>query len=287
LMKMPNLFKRITIAATGMWLTVFALIPFVLICAVSFMTRSETALVVPKLSFDGYGDILAPAFLRIFWDSMLLAGTTALVCLIAGYPFAYMLARWGARGKNMLLMLVIIPFWTNSLIRSYALVFILKTNGLLNQVLMASGLIDHPIRMLYSDTAVLIGLVYTLMPFMILPIYASVEKLDPRLIEAAQDLGAGKIRTFLHVALPLTMPGIVAGITLVFLPALGMFYIPDILGGAKSLLIGNFIKNQFMTARNWPAGAAAGILLTLIMIVLIAVYQRSVARAQKAITVAI
>jgi spermidine/putrescine transport system permease protein len=287
LMKMPNLFKKITIAATGLWLTVFALIPFLLICTVSFMTRSETALIVPQLSFEGYGDILAPAFLRIFWNSMLLAGTTALVCLATGYPFAYVLARLGARGKNLLLMLVIIPFWTNSLIRSYALVFILKTNGLLNQVLMASGLIDHPVRMLYSDLAVLIGLVYTLVPFMILPIYASVEKLDPQLIEVAQDLGAGKIRTFLHVALPLTMPGIVAGITLVFLPALGMFYIPDILGGAKSLLIGNFIKNQFMTARNWPAGAAASILLTLIMIVLIAVYQRSVAKAQKSITVAV
>ena len=284
---MPNLFKNITIAATGLWLTVFALIPFVLICAVSFMTRSETALIAVQLSFEGYGDILGPAFLRIFWNSLLLAGTTSLVCLAAGYPFAYVLARWGMRGKNLLLMLVIIPFWTNSLIRSYALVFILKTNGLLNKALMASGLIDHPVRMLYSDMAVLIGLVYTLMPFMILPIYASVEKLNAQLIEVAQDLGAGKIRTFLHVTLPLTMPGIVAGITLVFLPALGMFYIPDILGGAKSLLIGNFIKNQFMTARNWPAGAAASIVLTLMMIVLIAVYQRSVAKSQKSITVAV
>lgn len=284
---MTKLFKNITIAVTALWLTVFALIPFVMICAVSLMTRSETAFIDIRLSFEGYSDILGPAFLIIFWKSLLLAGTTALVCLVVGYPFAYVLARLRVHAKNLLLILVIIPFWTNSLIRSYALVFILKTNGLLNQMFLALNLVDQPIQMLYSDTAVLIGLVYTLMPFMILPIYASVEKLDPQLIEAAQDLGAGKIRTFLHIALPLTLPGIVAGITLVFLPALGMFYIPDILGGAKSLLIGNFIKNQFMTARNWPAGAAASILLTLIMIVLIVVYQRSVAKAQKSIAVAV
>jgi spermidine/putrescine transport system permease protein len=277
-----------------LWILLFLVLPGLVLVVVSFATRGSYGQLEWTFTIENYKRLLGFSvfgwtadYIIILWRSVWVAFVTSLIAVILSYPLCFFICSRPERTRYLWLMLVIIPFWTNSLIRSYALVFILKTNGLLNQVLMASGLIDHPIRMLYSDTAVLIGLVYTLMPFMILPIYASVEKLDPRLIEAAHDLGAGKIRTFLHVALPLTMPGIVAGITLVFLPALGMFYIPDILGGAKSLLIGNFIKNQFMTARNWPAGAAAGILLTLIMIVLIAVYQRSVARAQKAITVAI
>ncbi len=271
-MKTPNLFKNSAIAGTALWLGVFALVPFLLICAASFMERSPTRFLEPVFSLQGYRMIFTPGFLKVFTTSVLLAAVTSAVCLVAGYPFAYILARSNPRYRNLLLLLVIIPFWTNSLIRTYALIFIIKTNGLLNALLLKLSIISKPLSMMYTDFAVLTGLVYTLMPFMILPLYASIEKLDPRYLEAARDLGAGKWRTFLHVSLPLTLPGIIAGIMLVFLPALGMFYIPDILGGAKSMLVGNFIKNQFLTSRDWPAGAAASVVLTLIMAILLIVY---------------
>lgn len=271
-MKPRNLFKNSAIAATAFWLAAFALVPFLLICAASFMERSPTRFLEPVFSLHAYRMILTSGFLKIFMSSVFLAAVTAAVCLLAGYPFAYILARFNPRYRNLLLLLVIIPFWTNSLIRTYALIFIIKTNGLLNALLLKLGIIQDPISMMYTDFAVLAGLVYTLMPFMILPLYASIEKLDPRYLEAARDLGAGKFRTFLYVSLPLTLPGIIAGIMLVFLPALGMFYIPDILGGAKSMLVGNFIKNQFLTARNWPEGSAASVVLTLIMAVLLMAY---------------
>lgn len=271
-MKTPNRFKHSIIVLTGGWLAVFALTPFLLILAASFMEREPARFVAPVFSLDGYRAILTPGVLRVFLSSAALSGLTAAICLAAGYPFAYILARFHRRWRNFLLLLVIIPFWTNSLIRTYALIFIIKTNGLLNFLLLGLGVIHEPLSLMYTDFAVLSGLVYTLLPFMILPLYASIEKLDPRLLEAARDLGAGKWRTFCHVTVPLTLPGMIAGFMLVFLPALGMFYIPDILGGAKSMLVGNFIKNQFLTARDWPAGAAASVVLTLIMALLLLVY---------------
>lgn len=285
-MKTRNLFKNSAIAVTGLWLAVFALVPFLLICAASFMERSPTRFLEPVVSLQGYRMIFTPGFLKMFVSSVFLAGATSVICLVAGYPFAYTIARFNPpRWRNLLLLLVIIPFWTNSLIRTYALIFIIKTNGLLNALLLKTGVISAPLSIMYTDAAVLAGLVYTLMPFMILPLYASIEKLDPRYLEAARDLGAGKIRTFLHVTLPLTLPGIVAGIMLVFLPALGMFYIPDILGGAKSMLVGNFIKNQFLTSRDWPAGAAASVVLTLLMAILLMVYYVSESSSRNKATV--
>lgn len=270
-----SLFKRIAIGSASAWLAAFALVPFLLIVAVSFLMRDPEGFVAFRLSFEGYRGILDPGFVRIFLDSVAWAAVTAACCLLMGYPFAYILARLRTRRKHLLLLLVIIPFWTNSLIRTYALIFILKSEGLLNTVLLGLGLIAEPLEILYTEAAVLTGLVYTLLPFMILPLYASIEKLDPRLMEAAQDLGAGRFRAFLWVSLPLTWPGIIAGTMLTFLPALGMFYIPDVLGGAKSLLVGNFIKNQFLTARDWPTGSAASVVLTAVMALLLLLYSRS------------
>ena len=174
---------------------------------------------------------------------------------------------------------MIIPFWTSSLVRTYATVIILRTNGVLNEWLLGLGLLDEPLELLYTPTAVLLGLVYALLPFMVLPLYAALEKLDPRLFEAARDLGAGRLRIFTEIVLPLTLPGIIAGSMLVFLPALGMFYIPDMLGGAKNLLVGNLIQDQFLSARNWPLGSAASVLLTLLMGLLLWVYYLSARRA--------
>ena len=269
-MPRSSLFHKISLWPVSAWLIAFGGVPTLLVFAASFMRRGVSDFLEPAPSLEGYAHIMTPVFLKVLLNSLYLAGGAALACLLVGYPFAYALARYGGRYKNLLLLLVVIPFWTNSLIRTYALVFILRTKGVLNWLLLSTGIIDRPLSLMYTDFAVFTGLTYTLLPFMILPLYGSIEKLDPKLLEASRDLGAGSLRTFLRITLPLTMPGVVAGCMLVFLPALGMFYIPDLLGGAKSVLLGNYIKNQFLTFRNWPAGSAAGVLLTLLMVLLIA-----------------
>lgn len=272
-------FKALAIWPAALWLLLFALVPTLLALAVSLLARDESAFVTARLSLEGFRTVMSPAFLAVLRNSLLLSALATLLCLLAGYPFAYALARSG-RHKHLLLLLVIIPFWTNSLIRTYALIFLLKGKGLLSQGLLALGLINEPLSLLYTDSAVLLGMVYTLLPFMIMPIYASVEKLDWRLVDAAHDLGAGPFRAFRSIVLPMTMPGVAAGCMMVFLPALGMFYIPDLLGGGRNPVMGNFIKNQFLTARNWPAGAAASVLLTLLMLGMLAYYAHASSRAK-------
>lgn len=271
-------FRRASIGLVALWLGVFALVPNIGLLLVTFLERGEGDFISFSFTLQNYVRLADPVFLGILWDSVALSATATLVCLLAGYPFAYRLAMARRGVRPWLLLLVVIPFWTNSLIRTYALILVLKSQGLLSNLLMWLGIIREPVSFMYGDFAVFLGLAYTLLPFMILPLYASIEKLDRKLIDAAKDLGAGSLRAFWHVTLPLTMPGIVAGCMLVFLPSLACFYIPEILGGAKSLLIGNFIKNQFLVARDWPLGAAASTILTLLMVLLIAVYRYSSAR---------
>lgn len=271
-------FRRASIGLVALWLGVFALVPNVGLLLVTFLERGEGDFINFSFTLQNYVRLADPVFLGILWDSVALSATATLVCLLAGYPFAYRLAMARRGVRPWLLLLVVIPFWTNSLIRTYALILVLKSQGLLSNLLMWLGIIREPVSFMYGDFAVFLGLAYTLLPFMILPLYASIEKLDRKLIDAAKDLGAGSLRAFWHVTLPLTMPGIVAGCMLVFLPSLACFYIPEILGGAKSLLIGNFIKNQFLVARDWPLGAAASTILTLLMVLLIAIYRYSSAR---------
>jgi len=211
-----------------------------------------------------YAAVFDPTYLHIVIRSILFAGYTTILCLAMGYPVAYFIGRAPERWRNLLLMMVMIPFWTSFLIRTYAWVTILKSEGLLNSLLVQWGLIVQPFEMLYTPGAVILGLVYTFLPFMILPIYTSVERLDNALIEAAFDLGAGPLRAFSKVIVPMTSPGITAGVLLVFIPALGLYAVNDILGGGKVDMIGNIIENQFKgNARNWPFGAALGITLML------------------------
>ena len=240
---------------------------------VALLDKGEVDFFIPVLTFGNFAELFGPAFLTVLWDSLRLAVAATFVCLIIGYPFAYRLAKASPKARPWLLLLVIIPFWTNSLIRTYALILILGAQGMINKALMGLGLINEPLTMMYNDFAVFVGLAYTLLPFMVLPLYASIEKLDPRLADAAKDLGAGSLRTFWHVTLPLTLPGIVAGCILVFLPSLGCFYVPEILGGATNMLLGTFIKNQFLIANNWPLGAAAGSVLTLLLVLLAGLYR--------------
>ncbi|MEW5773877.1 MAG: spermidine/putrescine ABC transporter permease PotB [Thermodesulfobacteriota bacterium] len=269
-----SLFRTLAVGGVMAWLLVFVAAPNLLVLGASFASRGETEFLALPVSLDSYSRLLSPLFAGIFADSFYLAAGTTLLCLLAGYPFAYILARLPKARRPVLLLLVIIPFWTNSLIRTYALVFILKTEGLLNDLLLGLGLASEPLSLLYTDAAVFVGLTYTLLPFMILPLYASIEKLDERLLEAARDLGASRPRVFWRITVPLTAPGIAAGCMLVFLPSFCLFYIPDILGGAKTLLVGNFIKNQFLSARDWPLGSAASMLLTGVMALLVALRLR-------------
>ncbi|MCL1939112.1 MAG: ABC transporter permease subunit [Desulfovibrionaceae bacterium] len=270
-----SLFRAVSIGSTWVWLGAFALLPWLALFLVSLLDRGETDFFIPVLTLKNYEELLGPVFLTVLWDSLRLALLSTLVCLLLGYPFAYRIAKAGPKWRPWLLFLVIIPFWTNSLIRTYALILIIGAQGMINKALMGLGLISAPLEMMYTDFAVFVGLTYTLLPFMVLPLYASIEKLDPKLVEAAKDLGAGSMRAFWHITLPLTLPGIVAGCMLVFLPALGMFYVPEILGGAKNLLLGTFIKNQFLVARNWPLGAAASSVLTLLLVVMAVLYRLS------------
>jgi spermidine/putrescine transport system permease protein len=199
---------------------------------------------------------------------------STVICLLVGYPFAFLLSRQKRVWRNVLLVLMMLPFWTNSLIRTYAIKLILGKKGLLNTLLVGSGLVEEPLNLLYPEFAVIFGLVYILLPFMVLPLMASFEKLEKELVDAARDLHANGWQRFWHIYLPLTSPGIVAGCLIVFLPAMGMFYVADLLGGATNLLLGNVIKNQFLVVRDWPFGSAFSVTLIVIMaLMLVAYYQ--------------
>jgi len=274
-MQHKNRFKLITVAIVWSWLALFALIPNLLVFITSLLEQGDSELLRLQITLSNYAALFDPIFFKIFLDSFYIAGVCTVVCLILGYPFAYILARTQSQYKNILLFLVIIPFWTSSLIRTYAIVAILKTKGILNSILLWLGIIHQPLHLLYTSTAVMVGIVYSLLPFMVLPLYANIEKLDLRFLDAARDLGANKVTIFLKIILPLTTPGILAGSMLVFLPAMSMFFIPDILGGSKSLLIGNLIQNQFLAARNWPVGSAVSVVLTMLMGLMLLIYWRA------------
>lgn len=271
-MKSNQWFKHVSITTVWLWLGFFALIPTVLVVTVSFLTSDPDVLFRLPVTINNYLQLLNPSYPKVFFKSIYIAGGTTLLCLLLGYPFAYIIARTKSRFRALLFLLVIIPFWMSSLIRTYAIMAILKAHGLINSTLMALGIIHQPLQLLYSNVAVFIGLTYDLLPFMVLPLYANIEKLDEELIEAAHDLGATWLRTFFKIILPLTIPGILAGILLVFLPAMTLFFIPDLLGGAKSLLLGNLIENHFLLITNWPVGSAISVMLIILMSILILIY---------------
>jgi spermidine/putrescine transport system permease protein len=252
------------IAPLLLWVAAFVIAPTLIMLVYSFAKRGTLGGVVYEFTLENYAAVFDRTYLQIVVRSLVYSGLTTAICLLMGYPVAYFIGRASDRWRTLLLMLVMIPFWTSFLIRTYAWVTILKSEGLLNSLMVQYHLIAAPFEMLYTPGAVILGLVYTFLPFMILPIYTSVEKLDNALVEAAFDLGAGPVRAFSRVIVPLTRPGITAGVLLVFIPALGLYAVNDILGGGKVDMIGNIIENQFKgNARNWPFGAALGITLML------------------------
>lgn len=248
-------------APMALWLIAFVVIPTAILLAYSFGRRGDASPVELAFTWENYARVFSGIYLKILLRSVGYAAVTTALCVLAGFPVAWLIGRARESRRNVLLTLVMIPFWTSFVIRTYAWITILNENGLANGVLQFTRIISEPWQMLYTPGAVVLGLVYSYLPFTILPIYGSVEKLDRSLVEAAWDLGAGPLRAFSSVIIPLTMPGIRAGALLVFVPAIGMFAITELLGGGQVPMIGNVIQNQFLQARDWPFGAALGMTL--------------------------
>lgn len=262
------------IVPTVLWLLVFLMIPLIIVVGISFMSKTPYGGVSMPLSFGAYTAAVKSDYVKVFVKSMWLALKTTLLCLILGYPLAAIIAKSSKRVKPWLVMLIMLPFWINSMIRLYGWMTLLRNEGIINSTLVSLGIIKAPLNMLYTDGAVLLGMVYELIPFAVLPLYTSIEKIDGSLLEAARDLGASKARVFTRVTLPLTMPGVFAGSIQTFIPALGLFYVSDMLGGGSSMYIGNLIKNQFLSARNWPLGAVMSLVLIVITVILMRLYTK-------------
>ncbi|MBY0505902.1 MAG: ABC transporter permease [Bryobacteraceae bacterium] len=243
------------LAPSALLLATLFLAPLVIVAVYSLESRGAYGGVTPPFTLESYSRILDPLYLKILWRSFWVAGVSTLLCLLLGFPLALFISRSGPR-RGLYLQLVMLPFWTSFLIRTYAWMFLLRDTGLINTALLATGLISEPLPLLYNDFAVILGLVYGFLPFMVLPLYTTLEKLDPALLEAAADLGAPPWPALARVTLPLCRPGILAGSILVFIPCLGAYLTPDLMGGGKSIMIGTLVQNQFTTSRDWPFGAA-------------------------------
>lgn len=281
--------RSAVVAVPYFWLLLFFLIPFIIVLKIAF---SETQIASPPYQplWQWAGEKMVQIKLNLgnfmflgqdslYWkaylNSIKVAAISTLLCLLVGYPISYAIARAGGTWRNVLLMMVILPFWTSFLLRVYAWIGILKNNGLINNFLMWTGLIDEPIVMLQTDFAIYIGIVYSYLPFMILPLYANLEKMDLTLLEAAEDLGCRPFKAFLTITLPLSTPGIIAGSMLVFIPAVGEFVIPALLGGPDSLMIGKVLWTEFFSNRDWPVASAVAIALLLLLVIPIVLLQRT------------
>ena len=268
-------FKIFCIGLTSLWTFLFILLPLLMIAVTSLLFNDPINFVEFKFSLNAYLDLFKhPQYLEAFWQSLKLSGISSFLCLLLAYPFAFFLTQLSRSKQLLCLVFLSVPFWINSLVRTYAVKIFLAQKGPLNTLGISLGLWETPIQFLYTQGAVIAGLVYILFPFMALPLYASLEKLDHKLIEAALDLGANKFWVFWKIIFPLSLPGIVAGFILVFLPGLGLFYIADMLGGAKILLLGNVIKGQFFEARNWPLGSAISLFLILLLGIFFLILQK-------------
>jgi spermidine/putrescine transport system permease protein len=256
------------------WLVVFFALPLVIVFVYSFLKRGPYGQIVWEFNLQNYARFFDPLYLKVFVRSFKIAGLTTIFCFLFGYPMAYWIATRPAKWRNTLLLLLMIPFWTNFLVRTYAWILILRDTGLVNNLLMGLGLISQPLPLFGNDFAIVIGLVYGWFPDMVLPCYAAIERLDFSLVEAAQDLYANETRSFLRVIFPLTLPGVIAGAMLVFIPSLGAYVTPDLLGGAKSVMIGNVIQSQFLSVRDYPFGSAFSFVLMAMMLVATLLYFR-------------
>jgi spermidine/putrescine transport system permease protein len=262
------------ISPANIYIFILVVLPLVLVTGLSFLSRGTYGGVEFKLNLTNYTRLFDPLYGKVLVFSLIVGLGTTVICLLVGYPLAYFLAHAPTKQRSLLLFLILLPFWTNFIIRIFAWMIILRSGGILDTLLQWLHITQEPLNLLYTPTAVMIGMVYEFLPFMVLPLYTSLEKIENSLLEAAADLGAPPWKAFLRVTLPLSVPGMIAGTILTFIPAMGMFVVPDILGGAKTILIGNVIRNQFLTARDWPFGAAASMILMVMTMVLTLYYTR-------------
>jgi spermidine/putrescine transport system permease protein len=261
--------ERLVLTGPGLlYLTVFMAVPLVLVLVYAFFQRGRFGGIVWKPTLENFVRALDPIYVSVLGNSLVIAGITTLLAVLLGYPVAYGIAKLPRRWRTVALILVVLPFWTNFLIRTYAWIVLLNSEGPLNKALLGLGIIDEPLGLLYTPGAVVAGLLYAYLPLMILPLYASIERLDPQLREAAANLGATPWRTFRDVTLPLTLPGVLTGCLFVFVPSLGNFVVPELLGGGKTVMVGNLIRDQFLKARDWPFGATLAIVVIAFLVLL-------------------
>lgn len=249
------------------------ILPLIYIFFISFMKSDSYGEIIYTFNINNYIEIFNIVYVKVFLKSFIIATISTFICILISYPFTYFISQKKGYIKNVLITLVMIPFLTNSLIRTYGWIILLRKYGLINETLLSLGLIKTPFNLMYNNFSIIIGMVYTLLPFMILPLYSSMEKINPKVIDAASDLGASKIKTFFEIIIPYTKTGLFNGIIMVFIPCLGYFFISDLLGGGKLMILGNLIKNQFLTARNWPFGASISIAMLIVSYILVKIYK--------------
>ena len=266
-------FSRLLKLPMYLWSIVFVFVALLYVIGLSFLSRGEIMGVTGEVTLSNYARLASPDYVKVLLQSLKLAALTTAICIVVGYPFGYLMARLSPVARSVVMLLIIVPFWTNALIRIYGWRILLMGNGPINTVLMNLGLIQEPLKLLYTDGAVLLGMVYALIPFMILPTFTTVDKLDFSVVEAARDLGASPLHAFFTVTVPLTLPGLMAGCVLVFNPSVGLFFLNDLLGGSKSVLAGGLIQ-QLINSRDLPMAAALSVLLLAVTGAVIAVYRK-------------
>jgi spermidine/putrescine transport system permease protein len=266
----PRLPARLALIGPGLsYLVVLLLIPLALVLSYTVFRRGRFGGIVYEATGENFARIADPVYVDVVANSVKLAGITTLLALALGYPTAYAIARLPARWRTIALVMVVLPFWTNFLIRTYAWIALLSSQGVVNKALTGIGVIDRPLQILYTEPAVVAGLLHAYLPLMVLPLYSAIERLDPQLLEASANLGARPARTFLSVTLPLTLPGVLTGCTFVFVPSLGNFVVPELLGGGRTVMVGNLIRDQFLTARDWPFGSVLALALIAFLVLLL------------------
>jgi len=273
-MKNRKLFKYVLLTPIFIYTIALVLLPLIYIFIISFLKNDVYGGLVFEFTLNNYIRLFNFVYIKVFLKSILIASITTLICILIAYPFVIFINSKKESVKNILITLVMVPFLTNSLIRMYGWIILLRKNGIINTTLINLNIIDEPLSLLYNNFAIILGLVYTLLPFMILPLNNAMSKIDKSILESSADLGANKFQTFKHIIFPMTFSGVFNGAIMVFIPAIGYFFITDILGGGKFMILGNLIKNQFLTARNWPFGASISIVLLIITLLLVLLYKK-------------
>ncbi len=273
--KRRALLSRAVFLVPGMtYIVAFMVIPIGFLVAYTFMHRGTYGGIEIGFSFDNYARALNPVFVKVLWNSILIATSATVLAFVIGFPVAYAITKLPARRQNLMLLLILLPFWTNFLIRTYAWIVLLNSQGFFNKGLINLGVIDTPLNFLYKPSAIVLGLLYAYIPLMILPIYSALVRIDPSLFEAAINLGASARQAFRQVTLPLALPGVLVGCIFVFVPSLGNFIVPELLGGGKTIMVGNLIRDQFLKARDWPFGSVLALFMIFALILLFFIQAR-------------